>query len=1048
MGKVWVLLSTSLIFLFLALIGCRGGLSAPHPDANGNGNPAAGGGGTDTGSGVAWWDEDKSDLFPVRMNPQPVAQTGGWPAQHQASGVATQPELPEPSELANLLPQTKQAAYDDADLVKAGADFDALLPSSRVSTVSAPSAIFSPIWGEQAQPVLEDAAYCIYRFDLSGFAHSGQPQTFALAWFADSEPTDYANLWVGFANRTANRWDWYAGPQDDVLTLDSYAPYIAGNGNALIAIVMLGSDECALNSIKIGEPELRATGVMPDAWGVDHVPPPNPSTLPSSFDLSADCSPVGDQLQVGACMIFSTARGAFDYELGRTYQADGWDFSDPYNLSSTKYLYYMTGLDQGLGCPKDGRYPDDTFEYLAQDGDSSELNAPYLNVCTQDWGAEAVIDADFLNMERVHNINPIGQSGILKVKSILATQRKILVFVVKIDWSFFGLGPDTVWNNNGTSIVGYHGLCIVGYDDSKQAFKVRNSWGADWAGGGYCWIGYKTFLMGYKNFMLHAWSVDVDYDPAVGQKYCGQHQVLCPPAALQASNGIYPDRIELTWQPSASATEYRVYRDQRESPLTSVADATTWSDYTIADNYSHVYWVQAIAPGRESTFNSPEVGYLAQAPVILSVTPQTGASGARVLFRTQISGSAPLTCIWDFGGGATPNTSEGDMPDVTLGDAGSYNASLTVTNDYGSDNFRFLLYVGKPDPRPGDWWMCGRNPLHNARSPFTGPATNALKWSYSVGSAVYSSPAITADGTVYVGTETGSIFAVNPDGSPKWIRSTLGPVYSSPAIGADGTVYVGCWDKWLCAFTPDGNRKWTAGVGPPGFASPAISTDGTAYIGSVVGCLYAINPDSSQKWHASAGAITCSSAAIGADGTVYVGSWDSKLHAINPDGSLKWEYATGDKVLSSPAIGADGTVYVGSKDNNFYAVNPDGSLKWSYTTGGSVCFSPAIGADETVYVGSLDGMFYAINPDGSLKWSYAVPSAWESEYSSPAIDADGTVYVGSDDTNLYALNPDGTLKWIFTTGGSVHSSPAIGADGTVYVGSNDGKLYAIGPGDG
>lgn len=37
---------------------------------------------------------------------------------------------------------------------------------------------------------------------------------------------------------------------------------------------------------------------------------------------------------------------------------------------------------------------------------------------------------------------------------------------------------------------GGHELVIVGYDDSRQAFKIENSWGTDWAEGGFGWIGY------------------------------------------------------------------------------------------------------------------------------------------------------------------------------------------------------------------------------------------------------------------------------------------------------------------------------------------------------------------------------------------------------------------------------------------------------------------------------------------------------------------------------------------------------------------------------
>jgi outer membrane protein assembly factor BamB len=356
----------------------------------------------------------------------------------------------------------------------------------------------------------------------------------------------------------------------------------------------------------------------------------------------------------------------------------------------------------------------------------------------------------------------------------------------------------------------------------------------------------------------------------------------------------------------------------------------------------------------------------------------------------------------------------------------------------------FPMLVG-----PGDWWMFGHDPQHTRRSPFTGPATNALKWAYTTGAPVASSPAIGVDGTVYVGSADDKLCAINPDGSLKWACTTGYPVSSSPAIGANGTVYVGSawWDieedlyyGELYAMNPDGSLKWAYNTGATE-SSPAIGADGTVYVGSEDDNLYAINPDGSLKWTYTTGDWVDSSPAIGADGTVYVGSWDNDLYAINPDGSLKWSYATGSEVDSSPAIGADGTVYVGS--DKLYAINPDGSLKWAYTTGDWVDSSPAIGADGTVYVGSYDHKFYAINPDGSLKWVYTTET-WV--HSSPAIGADGTVYVGSNDHKFYAINPDGSLKWAYATGGVVGSSPAIGADGTVYVGSLDDKLYAIGPG--
>ncbi|MCK4653479.1 MAG: PQQ-binding-like beta-propeller repeat protein, partial [Candidatus Cloacimonetes bacterium] len=339
------------------------------------------------------------------------------------------------------------------------------------------------------------------------------------------------------------------------------------------------------------------------------------------------------------------------------------------------------------------------------------------------------------------------------------------------------------------------------------------------------------------------------------------------------------------------------------------------------------------------------------------------------------------------------------------------------------------------------WPMFHHDLNHTGLSPYTGPDTATLKWNYETGGTIKSSPAIGADGTIYVGSADYKLYAINDDGTLKWSYITGGEVYSSPAIGADSTIYVGSRDYKLHAINDDGTLKWSYETGDIIYSAPAIGADGTIYVGSYDDKLYAINDDGTLKWSYLTGDNVYSSPTIGADSTIYVGSRDYKLYAINDDGTLKWSYLTGDWILSSPAIGADSTIYIGSADYKLYAINDDGTLKWSYPTGEKVYSSPAIGADSTIYVGSYDYKLYAINVDGTLKWSYLVG---DNTRSSPAIGADGTIYIGSNDDKLYAINDDGTLKWSYLTVGNVYSSPAIGADGTIYVGSYDNNLYAFG----
>jgi len=313
------------------------------------------------------------------------------------------------------------------------------------------------------------------------------------------------------------------------------------------------------------------------------------------------------------------------------------------------------------------------------------------------------------------------------------------------------------------------------------------------------------------------------------------------------------------------------------------------------------------------------------------------------------------------------------------------------------------------------------------------------KWRFETGDAVASSPAIGSDGTIYVGSSDGYVYAINPNGTQKWRFQTGNTILSSPAIGYDGVLYIGSRDSRVYAINPDGTEKWQFLTGASVDSSPTIGLDGTIYIGSKDHNLYAINPDGTKRWQFSTSGQVDSSPTLGPDNTIYVGSCDGNLYAVNPDGNEKWKFLTGGVVFSSPAIGSDGTIYVGSYDENLYAINPDGSKKWECYIDGNLDSSPVIGPDGTIYIGSVRKNLYAINSDGTKKWQSELGCV----FASPAIGSDGTVYVGSWDKNCYAINSDGTKKWEFATNGLIYSSPAISAEGTIYVGSSDDHLYAI-----
>jgi outer membrane protein assembly factor BamB len=350
------------------------------------------------------------------------------------------------------------------------------------------------------------------------------------------------------------------------------------------------------------------------------------------------------------------------------------------------------------------------------------------------------------------------------------------------------------------------------------------------------------------------------------------------------------------------------------------------------------------------------------------------------------------------------------------------------------------------------------------------------KWKFETNGEIDCSPAIGPDGTVYVGSDDGHLYAIDPEtGSEKWRFLSGAEIQSSPAVGSDGTIYFGSLDKNFYALRANGTAKWIYNINNFIFSSPAISSNGRAvYVGASDNTIYAFNASTGTlKWKVTTGGKIVSSPGIGNDGledVVYVGSLDRNVYALASDnGQLKWKFSTNAEVYGSPAIGPNGKIYVGEcrigdalKYNyKLFCINVDGTKSWEFNGGTGFYSSPAIGPDGKLYIGSWDGTFYAINlveDHVSVSWSVTL-SPPRSINSSPAVgfsDGNPVLYVGSKDGNFYALqSPEvkegeiGERKdWVFKTKDDIlYSSPAIDQNGTIYFGSHDKNLYAIQPGN-
>ncbi len=339
------------------------------------------------------------------------------------------------------------------------------------------------------------------------------------------------------------------------------------------------------------------------------------------------------------------------------------------------------------------------------------------------------------------------------------------------------------------------------------------------------------------------------------------------------------------------------------------------------------------------------------------------------------------------------------------------------------------------------WPMFGHDARHTGRSSYVGPAWPRLKWRYQIGCCgeVRSSPVISSDGIIYIGSSDGSLYAIRPDGTLAWKYASGCRMNAPPAV-EDDTICISVRDCGaVLAIRADGSLRWRFSTE---FDVPlTIGSNGSIYaLNSQLGSLDALALDGTLLWRFEvAGRASYSPAEDANRGRVYVASASGDLCALSREGVEQWRLGLGARPSSAPTIADDGTVYVSGTDSRLRAVSPEGVLLWSCPVEAGITTPPALGTDGTILVGSTTGCT-AIGSDGTPTWQSVTLG---SIYTAPAVGADGTLYVGANNGKVYALSPDGIVLWQFETGDWVASSAAIGADGTLYVGSDDGYIYAI-----
>ena len=217
----------------------------------------------------------------------------------------------------------------------------------------------------------------------------------------------------------------------------------------------------------------------------DHLyaaPPHILTALPVSIDLRNQCPPVYDQGQLGSC----TGNGiAAAIQFDRIKQNLKPDF-----IPSRLFIYYNERVIEHTINSDSGAAIRDGIKTVSKQGDCPESEWPY-DITKFATKPTAKCFKDALKYKAVQYQKLL--QNLNQLKGCLASGYPIIFGFTVYD-SFEGASVaktgEVPMPGANEQVLGGHCVVAVGYDDSKQCFIIRNSWGDNWGINGYCWMPY------------------------------------------------------------------------------------------------------------------------------------------------------------------------------------------------------------------------------------------------------------------------------------------------------------------------------------------------------------------------------------------------------------------------------------------------------------------------------------------------------------------------------------------------------------------------------
>ena len=214
-------------------------------------------------------------------------------------------------------------------------------------------------------------------------------------------------------------------------------------------------------------------------------------SLPNSVDITPDFSPY-DQGQIGSCNANALA-GAIQFDRQKTGQTP--DF-----IPSRLFIYYNERAADGKVAIDSGAYLREGIKTLQQQGVCPESEWPYDATPPTTEGGAFPIGSRAATTPSQTCYNDAINYTITTYQSLTQTLSQLQGCLASGFPFVFGFSVFSSWYDNwppttvvplptqSDSMIGGHAVLCVGYDNDKNLFKIRNSWGPAVGDGGYFYM--------------------------------------------------------------------------------------------------------------------------------------------------------------------------------------------------------------------------------------------------------------------------------------------------------------------------------------------------------------------------------------------------------------------------------------------------------------------------------------------------------------------------------------------------------------------------------